>query len=69
MKFIAQVTSGGDARLDEAHTFLRDTSEVAFIFKKSTAEQIQAFLKELYDKGVDLETANTLLEYKARSGA
>jgi hypothetical protein len=62
MKFIAQVTSGGDAPLDEAHTFLRDTSEVAFIFKKSTAEQIQAFLDTLYKQGLDPNTTNRLLE-------
>jgi hypothetical protein len=29
MKFIAQVTPGGDANLDELQTFLRDTSEAA----------------------------------------
>ena len=29
MTFIAQVTSGGDAKLDELQTFLRDTSEAA----------------------------------------
>jgi hypothetical protein len=29
MKLIAQVTSGGDAKLDQLQTFLRDTSEAA----------------------------------------
>ena len=62
MKFIAQVTSGGNAKLDELQTFLRDTSEAAFLFTKH-AKQIQPFLKELYMKGVDLHTTtNKLLE-------
>ena len=34
MKFIAQVTSGGNAKLDELQAFLRDTSEAAFLFTK-----------------------------------
>jgi hypothetical protein len=63
MKFIAQVTSGGNAKLDELQTFLRDTSEASFLFKKR-AKQIQAFLAELYKQGVDLHTTNTLLESK-----
>jgi hypothetical protein len=50
MKFIAQVTSKG-LDLTEAHT-LRDTSEVAFLFK---GKQIPAFLEELYEKTVDLD--------------
>jgi hypothetical protein len=60
MKFIAQVTSGGDTRLDEAHTFLRDTSEAAFLFKKR--REIQAFLDTLYKQSLDLHTTNRLLE-------
>ena len=40
MQFIAQVTSGGNAKLDELQTFLRDTSEAAFLFTKR-AKQIQ----------------------------
>jgi hypothetical protein len=60
MKFIAQA-SGGNAKLDELQTFLRDTSEAAFLF--THAKQIQPFLKELYMKGVDLHTTtNKLLE-------
>jgi hypothetical protein len=60
MKFIAQVTSGGEARLDEAHTFLRDTSEAAFLFKNR--REIQAFLDTLYKQALDLHTTNRLLE-------
>lgn len=61
MKFIAQVTSGGNAKLDELQTFLRDTSEAAFLFAKR-AKQIQPFLDSLYKRGVDLYTTNNLLE-------
>jgi hypothetical protein len=63
MKFIAQVTSEGNARREDLHTFLRDTSEVAFLFKKS--KPIQSFLDTLYKQGLDLETTNKLLESEA----
>ena len=59
MKFIAQVTSGGTAKLDEAHTFLRDTSEATFLFK---GKRIPDFLKKLYEQAIDLQTTNRLLE-------
>jgi len=36
MKFIAQVTSGGNAKDDDLHAFSRDTSEVTFLFKHGT---------------------------------
>jgi hypothetical protein len=61
MKFIAQVTSGGNASLEDSRTFLRDTSEAGFLFKKSKAKQIQAFLDSLYKKSVDLYTTNEQL--------
>lgn len=63
MKFIAQVTSGGNAKLEDLQTFLRDTSEATFLFKKR-AKPIRAFLDSLYKKGVDLQTTNKLLESK-----
>jgi hypothetical protein len=44
MKFIAQVTSETNAKLDDAHTFLKDTSEVAFFFQN---KEIQPFLDSL----------------------
>ena len=50
MKFIAQVTSSGPD-IAEAHTFLRDTSEVAFLFK---GRRIPDFLKKLYQEAIDL---------------
>jgi hypothetical protein len=59
MKFIAQVKSEGNAKLDDAHTFLKETAEVAFFFKN---KEIQPFLKSLYDRGIDLHTANRKLE-------
>ena len=62
MKFIAQVTSGGNAKLDEAHTFLRDTSEATFLFK---GKRIPDFLKKLYEEAVDLHTTNKLLESRS----
>jgi hypothetical protein len=59
MKFIAQVTSGGNAKLDELQTFLRDTSEAPFLF---TNRQIQPFLDSLYKRGADLYTTKHRLE-------
>jgi hypothetical protein len=62
MAFIAEVKRAGDARLEDLHTFLRDTSEVGFLFEKNKAEQIKAFLEELYRQAVDLRTKNEELE-------
>jgi hypothetical protein len=59
MKFIAQVTSGGNAKLDELQTFLRDTSEAPFLF---TNKQIPPFLDSLYKRGADLYTTKHRLE-------
>jgi hypothetical protein len=58
MKFIAQVTSSGPD-IAEAHTFLRDTSEVPFLFK---GKRIPDFLKKLYEEVVDLHTTDELLK-------
>jgi hypothetical protein len=60
MKFIAQVTSGGNAKLDELQTFLRDTTEVAFLFE--TRQEIQPFLDALYEQGLLVRSYNSLLE-------
>jgi hypothetical protein len=64
MTIIARVTERGQAGLEDLHTFFRDASEVAFLFKKSNAKQIQAFLDEIYSKGHELEFLLPQLESK-----
>ena len=61
MKFIAQIDSTGDVKLEDLQAFYRDTSEAAFLFK---GKQIPAFLKGLYDRSVDLLIAKSLNKSK-----
>lgn len=64
MTIIARVTERGHTGLEDLHTFFRDTSEVAFLFKESNAKQIQAFLDEIHNKGHELAFLLPQLESK-----
>ena len=57
MKFIAQVTSGGNAKLDDLQTFLRHTCEAAFHTTNKLLEsrlETQTQREQLADKMHDL---------------
>ena len=63
MGYIASIVRSAAVTLDQTSQFLRETMAKDFLF----GHEVHDFLKSLYDKGVDLWTAQQVINGKTRA--